>query len=136
MPLAAACLITGLSASRSDGLTMIALTPAEIRLRRSAICSDGPPLRLATTTLETTPEASAWALIEQIISSRQPLPISGLDTPTTYLSAAEVLPAAAASSSPRQASLASDFIGSSLGGACDGVHRSTSSCFVPRQARN
>jgi hypothetical protein len=96
MPLSAACLITGLSASRSDGLTMIALTPAEIRLRKSAICSAGPPLRLATITFETMPEASAWALIEQIISSRQPLPISVLETPTTNLSAA-MAPLASAS---------------------------------------
>src|SRR5580700_9792004 len=92
MPLSAACLITGLSASRSDGLRMIALTPAEIRLRISAICSDGPPLRLATITFETRPEASASALIEQIISSRQPLPISVLETPTMYLSAAKAPP--------------------------------------------
>ena len=41
---------------------MMALTPAEIRLRRSAICSDGPPLRLATMTLETMPEASRLRL--------------------------------------------------------------------------
>ena len=41
---------------------MIALTPAEIRLRRSAICSAGPPLRLATMTFETMPEASACGL--------------------------------------------------------------------------
>src|SRR2546425_5519767 len=36
-------------------------------------------------TLETTPDTLAWALIEQIISSRQPLPCSVLETPTTYL---------------------------------------------------
>src|SRR5712691_4833375 len=36
-------------------------------------------------TLETTPETLACALIEQIISSRQPLPCSVLETPTTYL---------------------------------------------------
>src|SRR5215469_8719104 len=91
MPLDVACLMTGFSASRSEGLTTITLTPAEIRLRRSAICSEGPPLRLATITLETTPDAAAWAFIEQIISSRQPLPVSVLETPTTYLP----LPAAA-----------------------------------------
>ena len=85
--------MTGLSASRSDGLMMIAFAPAEMRLRMSAICSDGPPLRLATITFETRPEASASALIEQIISSRQPLPISVLETPTTYLSAASAPPA-------------------------------------------
>src|SRR6266568_7417679 len=36
-------------------------------------------------TLETAPDALACALIEQIISSRHPLPVSVLDTPTTYL---------------------------------------------------
>src|SRR5216684_6911255 len=36
-------------------------------------------------TFETTPDTLAWALIEQIISSRQPLPCSVLETPTTYL---------------------------------------------------
>ncbi len=66
---------------------MIDLAPAEIRLRRSAICSDGPPLRLARTILETMPDASASALIEQTISSRQPLPISVLETPITYWAA-------------------------------------------------
>src|ERR1700704_2694962 len=35
-------------------------------------------------TLETMPEAFAWALMEQIISSRKPLPVSVLETPTTY----------------------------------------------------
>ena len=74
---------------------MMMFAPAEMRLRMSAICSDGPPLRLATTTFETLPEASASALIEQIISSRQPLPISVLETPTTYLSAACAPPAIA-----------------------------------------
>src|SRR5450631_3433077 len=80
--------MTGLSASRSEGLTMITLTPAEIKLRRSAICSEGPPLRLAMTIFDTNPEASACALMEQIISSRQPFPVNVLETPTTYLSAA------------------------------------------------
>src|SRR6266511_4019745 len=84
MPLSFACLMTGLSFSRSDGLTMIALKPCEMRLRRSAICSVGPPLRLATTTLLTLPLASASALTEQIISSRQPLPTRLLLTPTTH----------------------------------------------------
>src|ERR671935_94444 len=70
--------------SRSEGLTTIASTPWEMRLRRSAICSVGPPLRLATTTLLTLPLASDSALTEQIISSRQPLPTSVLLTPTTY----------------------------------------------------
>ena len=95
MCLSVACLITGSSALRSDGLTMMMLTPAEIRLRRSAICSDGPPLRLARMTLETLPDAKASALIEQTISSRQPLPMSVLETPTTYFSAAEARPAEA-----------------------------------------
>src|SRR5579883_3320839 len=96
MPLSAACLMIGFKASRSDGLMMIALAPAEMRLRMSAICSDGPPFRLATITFETRPDASASALIEQIISSRQPLPISVFDTPTMYLPAADAVPPAAA----------------------------------------
>ena len=85
MPLSVACLITALSASRSDGLMTITFAPDEIRLRMSAICPAASVLRLAMTTLETTPDALAWALIEQIISSRQPLPCSVLETPTTYL---------------------------------------------------
>src|SRR5215218_2657047 len=84
MPLSLACLMTGLSFSRSEGLTTIALTPWEIRLRRSAICSVGPPLRLATTTRLTLPLTSASALTEQIISSRQPLPTRVLLTPITH----------------------------------------------------
>ena len=83
--------MTGFSASLLDGSTMIAFAPAEIRLRRSEICSGGPPLRLARMTFDTTPDAFACALIEQIISSRQPLPISVFDTPTTNF-----LPCAAA----------------------------------------
>ena len=63
---------------------MMMFAPAEIRLRRSAICSEGPPFRLARITLETFPDASASALIEQTISSRQPLPMSVFETPTTY----------------------------------------------------
>src|SRR5438445_6996555 len=85
MPLSVACLITSLSASRSDGLMTITFAPDEIRLRMSAICPAASVVLLATITLETTPDALAWALIEQIISSRQPLPVSVLDTPTTYL---------------------------------------------------
>ncbi len=84
MPLSVACLMTVLSASRSEGLITITLAPAEIKLRMSAICSVGPPLRLATITFDTLPEAFACALIEQIISSRQPLPVSVFETPTTY----------------------------------------------------
>src|SRR5829696_4398107 len=52
-----ACWITGLSFSRSVGMAM---------------------------TLLTLPEASAWALTEQIICSRQPLPARVLLTPMTY----------------------------------------------------
>src|SRR2546421_1352189 len=85
IPFAVASLITGLSASRSDGLITITLAPEEMRLRMSAIWPVASVVRLATITLETTPDALAWALIEQIISSRQPLPVSVLDTPTTYL---------------------------------------------------
>ena len=84
-PRAAAWATTALSAFALDGLMMIAFAPAEIRLRMSAICSAGPPLRLATITFETLPLESAWALTAQIISSRQPLPTSVLLTPSTHL---------------------------------------------------
>src|SRR5205085_3166918 len=67
-----------------DGLTTIAFTPAEIRLRRSALCSAGPPFRFAILTELTLPLAAACALTEQIISSRQPLPTSVFETPRTY----------------------------------------------------
>src|SRR5436309_10480600 len=63
---------------------MIAFAPAEIRLRMSAACSAGPPFRSATITLLTLPLAAASALTAQIISSRQPLPTSVLETPRTY----------------------------------------------------
>ena len=83
MPWAIASSMTGLSCSRSDGLTMIASTPCEIRFWRSWICSVGPPfLEIAMTSL-TSPLASAWALTAQIISSRQPLPARVLLTPMT-----------------------------------------------------
>src|SRR5438132_14274788 len=85
MPLSVAGLMTELSASRSEWLITITLAPEEIRFRMSAICPAASVLRLAMTTLETTPDALAWALIEQIISSRQPLPCSVLETPTMYL---------------------------------------------------
>src|SRR5712692_583555 len=84
MPLAAASLMTGSSALRSDGLATITLTPAEIRLRMSAIWPLGSVVRLAVMTFDTMPEALAWALMEQIISSRKPLPVSVLEMPTTY----------------------------------------------------
>src|SRR3954452_21750739 len=83
-PRAAACAITPLRALGLDGLMMIAFAPAEIRLRMSADCSAGPPLRLATITLLTLPFAAACALTEQIISSRQPLPTSVFETPSTH----------------------------------------------------
>src|ERR1700716_1624909 len=54
-------------------------------------------------TLETTPEAVAWALMEQIISSRKPLPVSVWEIPTTYFLAPplELLePPQAATSTP------------------------------------
>ena len=85
MPRASASLMTGLSASRSAGLTMIALAPDEIRLRMPAICALASPLTLWTSTSSTWPEASACAFTEQIISSRQPLPTSVLLTPILYI---------------------------------------------------
>src|SRR5947208_7413670 len=84
MPRAAACAITLFRALGLDGLTTIAFAPAEMRFRRSAFCSAGPPFRFATFTELTLPLASASALTEQIISSRQPLPTSVLETPRTY----------------------------------------------------
>src|SRR5215208_3600472 len=85
IPRAAACWITELRAVELDGLMMIAFAPAEIRLRMSALCSAAPPFLFATITLLTTPLAFAWALTAQIISSRQPLPTSVLETPITYV---------------------------------------------------
>src|SRR3954447_20679864 len=61
---------------------MIAFAPDEIRLRIAAICSGAAPFWLDTSTLLTAPLASACALTAQIISSRQPLPTSVLDTPS------------------------------------------------------
>src|SRR3954447_18405476 len=76
--------ITEFSAVASAGLMMIALAPDEIRLRIAAICSGAAPFWLETSTFETLPLASACALTAQIISSRQPLPTSVLETPSTY----------------------------------------------------
>src|SRR6266581_1652935 len=84
MPLADASLMTASRALRSDGFMTITFTPAEIRLRTSAIWPLGSVVRLAVMILETTPEAFACALMEQIISSRKPLPVSVLEMPTTY----------------------------------------------------
>ena len=62
---------------------MMALAPWEIRFWRSWICSVGPPFLEMAMTLLTLPLASAWALTEQIICSRQPLPARVLLTPMT-----------------------------------------------------
>src|SRR4051794_6670566 len=74
--------MTELSAVASAGLMMIAFAPEEIRLRIAAICSGAAPFWLETSTLSTAPLASACALTAQIISSRQPLPTSVLETPS------------------------------------------------------
>src|SRR3954452_25128421 len=76
--------ITEFSAVASAGLMMIAFAPDEIRLRIAAICSGAAPFWLDTSTLDTLPLARACALTAQIISSRQPLPTSVLETPRTY----------------------------------------------------
>src|SRR4051794_15632905 len=76
--------MTELSAVASAGLMMIALAPEEIRLRIAAICSGAAPFWLETRTFETWPLAAACALTAQIISSRQPLPTSVLETPIVY----------------------------------------------------
>ncbi len=81
MPWAMASSSTGLSASRSVGLTMMASTPWEMSPWMSAICSGVPALRLARTTSSTTPDAAAWAWMAQTICSRQALPTSVLLTP-------------------------------------------------------
>src|ERR671932_289242 len=83
-PRCLACLITESSAVASAGLRMIALAPDEIRLRMAAICSGAAPFWLEIRTLLTFPLAAACALTAQIISSRQPLPTSVLETPRTY----------------------------------------------------
>src|SRR5436189_1009597 len=92
MPLSEASLMTASSALRSDGFITITLTPAEIRLRMSEIWPLGSVVRLAVMTLETTPEALAWALMEQIISSRNPFPVSVLEMPTVYFLVPPPLP--------------------------------------------
>src|SRR4051794_6078832 len=74
--------MTELSAVASAGLMMIAFAPEEIRLRIAAICSGAAPFWFETRTLSTAPLASACALTAQIISSRQPLPTSVLETPS------------------------------------------------------
>ena len=65
----------------SAGLTTMALTSALIRLRMSSSWPAASVLRCAMLSLATLPEASACALIAQIISSRQPLPCTVLETP-------------------------------------------------------
>src|SRR5829696_5826510 len=110
-PRAAAWAMAAFSAVGLDGLTMIAFAPAEIRLRMSAFCSAGPPLRFATTTLLILPLAFACAFTAQIISSRQPLPTSVLETPSTHFFVAAgfasarptPIAATAATASPTQA---------------------------------
>ena len=67
--------------SGSAGLTTMALTPAPIRLRMSSSCPAASVFRCAMLSDSTLPEASACAFIAQIISSRQPLPCTVLDTP-------------------------------------------------------
>jgi hypothetical protein len=73
-----------LSAFAFDGLMMIALTPAEIIVRMSAIWPAVSVCRWAIRRSDTWPLFRAWALIEQIIPSRQPLPTSVLEMPSVY----------------------------------------------------
>src|SRR5262249_58996164 len=51
---------------------------------RRALSPPAPPFLLATITLLIFPLESACALIAQIISSRQPLPTSVFETPSTH----------------------------------------------------
>src|SRR5208337_538204 len=76
--------MTGFNAWLSAGLTMNALTPAEIRDRMAWISSEELPLADASMTLETSPEAFACTLTEQPISSRQPLPTMLFARPIAY----------------------------------------------------
>jgi hypothetical protein len=98
MPRALACAAIGFSAAAFDGLMMSALTPAEIRLRMSAICPAVSVCRCASITFETFPLASASARIEQSMPSRQPFPTSVFDMPSTkfcWLVACAAVPATA-----------------------------------------
>jgi hypothetical protein len=82
MPAAVASASAGWMPAGSDGLTIIALTPALMRLRISSSWPAASVLRCAMLSEATLPEASACALIEQIICSRQPLPCTVLETPS------------------------------------------------------
>ena len=66
--------IAGFSASGSFGLMMIASTSSAIRSRMSVSWPAASVSWLMTVTLSTLPDATAWALTEQIDDSRQPLP--------------------------------------------------------------
>ena len=81
MPLSVASLSAAWMPAGSAGLTTMASTPAEIRLRMSSDWPAASVLRWAMLSEATSPEASAWAFIAQIISSRQPLPWTVLEMP-------------------------------------------------------
>ena len=74
MPAAIASSIAGFSASGPAGLMMIALTPWAISVRMSDSWPGASVSRWMIVTLETLPDLTAWALAEQSIASRQPLP--------------------------------------------------------------
>src|SRR6185436_15272977 len=95
MPLAIASAMAGLSASGLDGLMSRMLTFFAIRSRMSASWPAASVSRVVARTLLILPDVTAWALAEQIIASRQPLPTApGFEMPTVYLPAAAEPPGA------------------------------------------
>src|SRR6266436_2822943 len=86
MPAAIASAIAGFRASGPAGLMMIALTPWAIRVRMSESWPGASVSRWMIVTFETLPALTAWALAEQSIASRQPLPTPpGFENPIVYL---------------------------------------------------
>jgi hypothetical protein len=81
MSASAASASASFTASGLTGFTMIASTSAAMRFRRSSSCPAASVSRWNTVSSATWPESTACALIEQIISSRQPLLVSVFDTP-------------------------------------------------------
>ncbi len=71
---AMASAMPGFRASGSAGLMTIAFTPWAIRVRMSASWPAASVSRWMIETFETLPSFTAWALAEQSIASRQPLP--------------------------------------------------------------
>jgi hypothetical protein len=81
MPASVASANASSMADRSAGFTMIASTSWAIRFRRSSSCPAASVSRWLIVSSVTSPDATDCALIEQIISSRQPLLVNVFDTP-------------------------------------------------------